>query len=38
MDHALQKFVFGFVTSFPDPDLDFAKQFYTVNVRNEEDD
>mmetsp|Transcript_46772 Transcript_46772/g.57454 ORF Transcript_46772/g.57454 Transcript_46772/m.57454 type:complete len:95 (+) Transcript_46772:1-285(+) len=38
LDQALEKFVFGFVTSFRDPDLDFAKQFYTINVKHDEDD
>lgn len=37
LDHSLEKFVFGFVTSFRDPDLDFAKQFYTINVKNDDD-
>lgn len=38
LDHSLEKFIFGFVTSFRDPDLDFAKQFYTINVKNDEDE
>lgn len=38
LDTALEKFVFGFVTSFSDPDLEFAKQFYTVSVKNEDDE
>lgn len=37
LDHSLGKFVFGFVTSFRDPDLDFAKQFYTINVKSDDD-
>lgn len=38
MDAALSKFVFGFVTSYRDPDLDFAKQFYTISVKGGDED
>eukprot|EP00930_Biecheleria_cincta_P035647 TRINITY_DN2449_c0_g2_i2.p1 TRINITY_DN2449_c0_g2~~TRINITY_DN2449_c0_g2_i2.p1 ORF type:complete len:654 (+),score=175.98 TRINITY_DN2449_c0_g2_i2:38-1963(+) len=38
LDDAIQKFVFGFVTSFRDPALDFAKQFYTISVRGGDDE
>mmetsp|Transcript_8016 Transcript_8016/g.18668 ORF Transcript_8016/g.18668 Transcript_8016/m.18668 type:complete len:634 (+) Transcript_8016:28-1929(+) len=38
LDDALMKFVFGFVTSYRDPDLDFAKQFYTVSVKGGEEE
>lgn len=38
LDEPLQKFVLGFVTSVRDPDFDFAKQFYTISVRNREEE
>lgn len=38
IDEYIQKFVLGFVTSVRDPDFDFAKQFYTISVRNPNDD
>eukprot|EP00931_Biecheleriopsis_adriatica_P074023 TRINITY_DN48209_c0_g1_i1.p1 TRINITY_DN48209_c0_g1~~TRINITY_DN48209_c0_g1_i1.p1 ORF type:complete len:694 (+),score=237.02 TRINITY_DN48209_c0_g1_i1:76-2157(+) len=39
LDDAITKFVFGFVTSYRDPDLSFAKQFYTISIKggDEED-
>merc|ERR1712129_126779 len=38
LDDALEKFVLGFVTSICDPEFDFAKQFYTVSVRNRDEE
>eukprot|EP00933_Yihiella_yeosuensis_P036973 TRINITY_DN30828_c0_g1_i1.p1 TRINITY_DN30828_c0_g1~~TRINITY_DN30828_c0_g1_i1.p1 ORF type:complete len:667 (+),score=191.20 TRINITY_DN30828_c0_g1_i1:141-2141(+) len=37
-DEAIQKFVFGFVTSFRDPAWEFAKQFYTISVKSGDED
>mmetsp|Transcript_102083 Transcript_102083/g.292934 ORF Transcript_102083/g.292934 Transcript_102083/m.292934 type:complete len:131 (+) Transcript_102083:581-973(+) len=38
MDENLQKFSLGFVTSRPNPDFDFAKQFYTISVKGSGED
>jgi len=38
LDDPIQKFVFGFVTCFREPEWDFAKQFYTISIRAPEDD
>jgi hypothetical protein len=37
-DEAIAKFVFGFVTSFGQPEFDFARQFYTIRVRTPDDE
>jgi len=38
MDENISKFVFGFVTSVRNPDFAFAKQFYTISVKNPDDE
>lgn len=38
MDSNIHKFVLGFVTSVRNPDFGFAKQFYTVSVRQDDAD
>eukprot|EP00927_Polykrikos_kofoidii_P076893 TRINITY_DN73904_c0_g1_i1.p1 TRINITY_DN73904_c0_g1~~TRINITY_DN73904_c0_g1_i1.p1 ORF type:complete len:758 (-),score=186.80 TRINITY_DN73904_c0_g1_i1:49-2295(-) len=40
LDNHLQEFVFGFITTFKEPNLEFAKSFYTIRVKdpNGEDD
>lgn len=34
MDNKLLDFVFGFVTTYKEPNLDFAKLFYTIRVKD----
>jgi len=38
LDEALTKFVLGFITQSRNPDFEFAKQFFTVQVKGSNDD
>lgn len=38
LDEAIHKFVLGFVTSSRDPNFAFAKQFYTISIKQKDDE
>jgi len=38
LDENLQRFVLGFVTRVRTPDFDFAKQFYTISIKSDEEE